>query len=89
MLSIRAIYDGKSIHFLEKVDYTEPQEVIITFLKSTYKKVPVNDTKTMSLIEYDIKTSDIHSMIQNGGSFDFLENDEENIYSDNDLKIRY
>ena len=32
MLSVKAIYDGKHLKFLEKVKINSPKEVIVTFL---------------------------------------------------------
>lgn len=88
MLSIRAIYDGNNIHFLEKVDYKEPQEVIVTFLK-TAQKVKAKEHVDTLLVDYDIQATEIHALVQNGGSLDFLNNEEEDVYTDNDLKVKY
>lgn len=74
MLSIRAIYDGKSLKLLDKVDINEPKEVIITFLEPTDKDISTQE--------------DIH-VAEKGRAFDFLNNEAEEIYSDDDLKVKY
>ncbi len=73
MLSVRAIYDGKELKLLEEVKITEPKEVIVTFLENENS---------------DIITSEIGLIAQEGKAFDFLK-DEEDIYTDKDLKIKY
>jgi hypothetical protein len=79
MISVRATYDGKNIQFREKISIKTPKEVIITFLD------PIDiDTK-----EDDPTTVDIHKMVQEGGSLDFLNDEREDIYSDDDLKVKY
>lgn len=57
-----------------------PKELIITFLE------PEEDD--YSEVE-DIKTIEIHQMMQDGGSVDFLNDDREDIYSDADLSVKY
>ncbi len=74
MLSVQGIYDGKSLKLLDKIRITSPKKVIITFLDDPTE---------------DITTDEIHYLVQEGGSFDFLAADEEDIYSDSDLKTKY
>jgi len=74
MLSVKAIYDGKKVKLLEKVSFTEPKEVIVTFLD-----------KDLS----DLDNESIYRLVEKGGSFDFLKEPEEDIYSDDNLKIKY
>ncbi len=74
MLSVRAIYDGKNIKLKEQVNIETPKEVIVTFLD------PIDTEPTVA---------DIQQMAQEGGAFDFLNNEREDVYSDNDLKTRY
>ena len=74
MLAIKGLFDGKRIKLLEKVDVTEHQEVIITFLGT-------DEDKSLH--------RDIYKLAETGGSFDFLNSPEEDIYSDDDLKVRY
>ncbi|MCK5059147.1 MAG: hypothetical protein KAT34_21035 [Candidatus Aminicenantes bacterium] len=74
MLSVRAIYDGKNIKLKEKVNIETPKEVIVTFLD------PIDTEPT---------AADIQQMVQEGGALDFLNDEREDVYSDNDLKTSY
>ncbi|KKO20221.1 MAG: hypothetical protein DCC43_05900 [Candidatus Brocadia sp.] len=74
MISVKGIFDGKKVKFLEEVDINEPQEVIITFLGTS---------KDESLYQ------EIYKIAETSGSFDFLNAPEEDIYSDADLKVKY
>ena len=74
MLSVKAIYDGKNVKLSEKVEVKKPVRVIVTFL---------DDEDT------DIKNEEILIVADKGGSFDFLNDPAEDIYTDNDLKIKY
>jgi hypothetical protein len=74
MLSVRAIYDGKNLRLLENVEVKIPKEVIVTFLD------PRDD---------DPSSGEIQQMVQEGGALDFLNDEREDIYSDNDLKVKY
>lgn len=78
MLSVKAIYDGKTLQLLEPVDVKMPQEVIITFL---------HDVPDAGVA--DSFGQDIGQLIQHSASFDFLNADEEDVYTDANLKIRY
>jgi hypothetical protein len=71
MLSIKAIYDGKQIKFLEKIYISSPKNVIVTFLDD------------------ENELSDIYKLAEEGGSFDFLKEPQEDIYTDKNLKTRY
>ncbi len=77
MRSVKAIFDGKQLKLLEDVEVTTPQEVIIVFL---------HDEKTT---DTDIHASEIQELIEHSSAFDFLNNQEENVYTDADLKVRY
>ncbi|MFH1287729.1 MAG: hypothetical protein ABII25_03425 [bacterium] len=74
MLAVKGLFDGKSIKLLGRVSVKEPHEVIITFLEPDEDKV---------------LNRDIRKLAEVGGSFDFLNNPAEDIYSDTDLKVRY
>lgn len=52
----------------------EPQEVIVTFLGTD---------------KDELLHKEIYKIAETGGSFDFLNAPEEDIYSDNDLKVKY
>jgi len=73
MLSVRAIYDGKTLKLLDKVNVKKPKQVILTFLDKE---------------ESDISSVELHYFSAKSGALDFLK-DEEDIYSDKDLKVRY
>ncbi len=91
MQSIRAIYDGKNILFLENFNIDKPQEIIVTFLdkfdidlsklKSHKKKVKIK--------EYDISAEEIHQLLESSTSYNFLNDEREDIYTDDDLRKKY
>lgn len=74
MISVKAIFDGKNIKLLEKVEIKKPGNVIVTFLDED---------------DSDIKNDEIIFVAEKGGSFDFLNDPSEDIYSDKNLKIKY
>ncbi|PIU54917.1 MAG: hypothetical protein COS88_06165 [Chloroflexi bacterium CG07_land_8_20_14_0_80_51_10] len=74
MIAVRGLFDGKEIKLLEKVDVREPQEVMITFL---------------GIKEDEALYQGIYKLAEAGGSFDFLNAPDEDIYSDDDLKVKY
>jgi len=74
MLSIQGIYDGKELKTFDIIQIKSPKKVIITFLED---------------ITEDFTSDELHLIAQEGGAFDFLNNEEENIYTDNDLKVKY
>ncbi|MFM9951975.1 MAG: antitoxin AF2212-like protein [Saprospiraceae bacterium] len=80
MLSVRAIYDGKQLKLLEKVDIQEPKRVIVVFLD-----YPENEEKE----ENPITAKDLHDLMQENPALDFLVAEEEDIYSDEDLKVKF
>jgi len=73
MLSVKAIYDGNQIKLLEKVEVTGPKKVIVTFLDD----------------EIELSSEVIYKLAEEGGSFNFLKEPGEDIYSDEDLKVKY
>lgn len=77
MRSVKAIYDGQTLQLLEAVEVTTPQEVIVVFLHDGNVTVE------------EIHANEIQELIQNSTAFDFLNAEEEDIYSDADLKLRY
>lgn len=74
MISVQGIYDGKKLRLFEDVKVRTPQKVIITFLDIT---------------EHDLTSQELHYLANKGGAFDFLDNKNDDIYTDNDLKVRY
>jgi hypothetical protein len=92
MLSVRAIYEGDTIHFFDNlaVEKNKPQLVIITFVDKIETDI------SNYLIKYSVKTDEleisnheIQQLVANSKSFDFLNATEEDIYCDDDLKINY
>lgn len=73
MRSVKGLFDGKTIKLLEKVDIKQKQEVIITFLGRRDEAVH----------------HEIYQIAETGGAFDFLNASEEDIYTDDDLKVKY
>jgi predicted DNA-binding antitoxin AbrB/MazE fold protein len=77
MRTIRAIYDGKTLKLLENVEVATPQEVLIVF---------IHDEK---LANEEVRAAEIQELIENSAAFDFLRQEEEDVYTDADLKVRY
>ncbi len=74
MLSVKGTYDGKNIKLHENIHVTGPREVIVTFLDEDMPEITVKD---------------VYALAEKSGAFDFLKEPEEDIYSDNDLKVKY
>jgi len=74
MLSIKGIYDGKNLELLDKVEVNKPRKVIVTFLDED---------------EADITNDELLYVAEKGKAFDFLNDMDEDIYTDKDLKIKY
>jgi len=92
MLSVRAIYEGNNIHFFDDltVEKNKPQFVIITFVDKIESDISKYLIKySVKTDELDISDQEIHQLLTTGKSFDFLNAIEEDIYSDEDLKIKY
>lgn len=74
MLSIQGTYDGKVLKIQDNIIINSPKKVIITFLED---------------FDEDIANEELHLIAQHGGAFEFLDNEEEDLYSDADLKVKY
>lgn len=74
MLSIKGTYDGKRLKLSRKIKIRSPKKVIITFLDD---------------VDDDLSSGELHLLAQKGGALDFLNNKEEDIYTDKDLKVVY
>ena len=74
MLSVNGTYDGKQLKLAEKIKIRSPMKVIVTFLDA---------------VEDELSSEELHLLMQKGGAFDFLNNKEEDIYTDKDLKVVY
>lgn len=76
MIAVKAVHEGHNVKLPETFHISKPQSVIVTFLESeTAGKEHIID--------------EISSLITNNNSFKFLDADEEDIYTDEDLKKRY
>jgi hypothetical protein len=73
MLSVRGTYDGKQLKLSGKLNINSTKKVIVTFLDDENE---------------DLSSDEMMLMAAKGGAFDFL-HDEEDIYSDKDLKVVY
>jgi len=73
MLSVKGIYDGGQIRLLDEVKIKAPQKVIVTFLEETDDEIQ----------------KEIYSTAEKSGSFEFLKEPAEDIYTDKDLIIKY
>ena len=92
MLSVRAIYDGSNIHFFDQLtlEKNKPQFVIITFVEKIETDISKYLNKySVKTDELEISAGEIQQLLANSKSFDFLREEEEDIYSDEDLKIKY
>lgn len=75
MLSINGIIDGQNLFLNKSFVFSSPKKVILTFLEEDlYPEFKQNEIMTLAVI---------------GKAFDFLDNENEDIYSDKDLKVRY
>jgi len=73
MISVHAIFDGKTLKILDNVKVDSPKKVIVTFLDE--------DT--------ELEGFEMNQIAQDGGAFDFLAAEEEDIYTDKHLKVKY
>ena len=80
MHSVRAIYDGQNLKLLKQVDIKKPQQVIVIFLD-----YPDNGDEE----EVPLLAQDFSALFAENPAFDFLTDEEEAIYSDSDLKVKY
>jgi hypothetical protein len=74
MLSINALYDGEKLGMRKKISIHAPSEVIVTFLDEPSVDKELNITSQIADCGY---------------SFDFLNNSDDDIYSDSDLIVKY
>lgn len=58
-------------------------------LLDLYRKITEKFESFEKQTTENISMKEIQSLLKNGGSFNFLENEEEDIYNDNDLKLKY
>ena len=81
MLSVRAIYNGEQLKLLEKVNLQKPQRVIVVFLD--YLENEEEEA------EKPLAAKDLHVLMEENPALDFLASEEEDIYSDEDLKVKF
>jgi len=79
MLSVRAIYDGQKLKLAKELNISKPQQVIVIFLD-----YPDNGDE-----ETPLEAKDLHALYAENPAFDFLASEEEDIYADSDLKVKY
>jgi hypothetical protein len=79
MERVRAQFDGEKVILLEPVQYTTPVEVVVVF----------PDEPIAMVSEPEITGRTIAALMEENDSFDFLNDPEEDIYSDEDLKVKY
>jgi hypothetical protein len=77
MLTVKAKFDGKHLTLAENVEVTREEEVIVVFLNRN------------NLSESEVSGNQIQSMVMDSGSLSFLKLDQEDVYSDKDLKVKY
>ena len=64
-------------------------ENIIVELKKVVQSFLQQHHKTIKLTDVEINGAEIQTLIDNNAAFDFLKAEDENIYSDADLKVKY
>ncbi len=74
MLSLQGTYDGKKLKLFQPIKIHSPKKVIITFLDD---------------VEDELSSKELNLLMEKGGAFEFLNNVEEDIYTDKDLKVKY
>lgn len=64
-------------------------ENIVMELKDVVQRFLQQRSEKISLTDADINGAEIQTLIENNLAFDFLKAEEEDIYSDADLKIKF
>ena len=75
---MRASCDAKQVKFLEDIPVNHPTKINVTLLED--EPLPGNS---------EISGSEIRDLAEKGSAFDFLNDPEEDIYSDDDLVKTY
>ena len=87
---INRIYGIFLIGHIDPVQLFDNMGIIeLTLLKKLIEKVRKFDEVELKVLEEDIATEGIMKLEEQSGSFDFLYDEREDIYSVNDLKVRY
>ncbi|MCI0690803.1 hypothetical protein L0337_02225 [candidate division KSB1 bacterium] len=74
MQPIPAHFDGEKIVLEKKIALPKNARLLVFVVNGEYEDVPA---------------SEIAKLAEVGGAFDFLADPDEDIYSDEDLKVRY
>jgi len=77
MLAVKGLYDGENIKLIDRINLSYSQSIIIVFPEVT------------EALEDTIIQKNIYALAETGGSFDYLNDPAEDIYSEKDLKARY
>lgn len=77
MVTIRATYDGKSLHLSQPVSVNKEEDVRVVFLNRD------------QLDEDSVSGKNVGDLISASKSLHFLDSKEEDIYSDANLKVKY
>jgi hypothetical protein len=64
-------------------------ENIVVELKNVVQSFLQQRSNAIQLTDAEINGAEIQALLNNNAAFDFLKADEEDIYSDADLKIKY
>ena len=75
------------IDLLRQIDAL-PENIVVE-LKEVVQRYLQQRTKKIVLTDIDINSVEIQTLIENSSAFDFLKSDEEDIYTDADLKFKY
>lgn len=94
LTTIKGVYEKGKIILKEESPVKDKTDVIITFLEEDNNQKVKSKKKTKSAKGKSSKSeefndSELQQIASNGGAFDFLNNEEEDIYSDKDLKKKY
>ena len=79
MISVSAIFDGTHLKLSKPLAIKKPQRVIVVFLD-----YPDDEDE-----EAPLAAKDLHALLAQNAAFDFLSEEEEDIYTDEDLKVKY
>ncbi len=78
MLSVRATYDGQILTLPKGLEIKRPHQVIVVFLD--YPSAEEEEPLTAKSLQV---------LLAENPAFDFLASEEEDIYSEEDLKVKY
>ena len=78
MLSVKATYDGKVLTLPKGLEIKRPHQVIVVFLDDLSEEG-----------EEPLTAKSLQTMLAENPAFDFLASEEEDIYSEADLKVKY